>query len=308
VRRESFSTPGPVALELKVPAGLIEVETGGGEQTVVELEPMRDDEGTLAAVEAARIELRERAAGGPQLRVTVDDVGAGVGIDLPFTRGERERGGRRFRFGFFRSPEVLVRVRCPHGSGLAAESGSADILGRGHFGDVKLTTGSGDIDLGQTGNLEVSSASGDVEVAHVAGHTQINTASGDVQLRHVQGDTRVNTASGDTVVDQAQARLEVNSASGDVLVRDLASSATVSTASGDQRLASVGEGEVTMKSTSGDLYVGVRRGTKVWMDVQTRSGDASSDLDVTDEPPGEGAPALELRANTMSGDVRIART
>jgi hypothetical protein len=306
VRRETFATPGALDLELKVPAGRIDIETTDGAETTIELEPIRDDEGTLAAVESARVELRERAAGGQQVSVVIDDVGAGIGINLPFSRGSEE-SGRRVRFGFWRTPEVYVRVRCPHGAGLTADCSSADVLGRGRFGATKLSTGSGDVELADTDDLSLNTASGDIQVAHVAGRAQINTASGDVALKRLEGDALINTASGDTLIDRVDAPLQVNSASGDVVVRSAAASVAVRTASGDHRLDSVGEGEVNLKSASGDIYVGVRRGTKVWLDVRSRSGDTSSELDVSDDPPAEGAPMLELRANTMSGDVRIAR-
>ena len=306
MRREEFSTPGPLELELKVPAGRIDIETTHSDETVVELEAMRNDEGTAAAVETARIELRERAAGGQQVSVVVAEAGAGVGFGLGFSRGSEEPG-RRFRFGFWRTPEVLVRVQCPEGAALEAECGSTDISGHGRFGAVSVTTGSGDIELGETADATVQSASGDLEVGRIGGHAQINTASGDVAVDRVGGDAVINTASGDTVINRIDAPLRVNTASGDVVVRDAASAVVIRTASGDQRLDAVGQGEVDLKSASGDIYVAVRQGTKLWLDVRSRSGDTSSELDVGDEPPAEGAPTLELRAQTMSGDVRIAR-
>jgi hypothetical protein len=69
----------------------------------------------------------------------------------------------------------------------------------------------------------------------------------------------------------------------------------------------VSSGEVSLQSASGDIQVGVRRGTKVWLDARSRSGDATSELDVGDEPPAEGAPVLELRASSMSGDIHVGR-
>jgi len=300
MRRETFSTAGPLELSLKVPAGRIEIEAGQTSETLVELEPLRDDEGTLAAIESARVEIRDRATGGQQVSVVIDQAGAGVGIGLGFSRGS-EDPGRRFRFGFWRTPEVL------EGADIEAECGSTDIRGHGRFGAVTLTAGSGDVELGQIGDLSAQTASGDIEVGRVAGRGRVNTASGDIEIKRLDGEGLFNTASGDTTIEQVDAPLQVNSASGDVIVGEAATSVSVRTASGDHRLDSVGEGEVSLKSASGDIFVGVRRGTKLWLDVTSRSGDTSSDLDVGDEPPADGAPVLELRATTMSGDVRIAR-
>ena len=40
----------------------------------------------------------------------------------------------------------------------------------------------------------------------------------------------------------------------------------------------------SVKSVSGDINVGVVAGTKVWLDVNSMSGDTSSDLDPSDAP------------------------
>ena len=65
------------------------------------------------------------------------------------------------------------------------------------------------------------------------------------------------------------------------------------------------EGKVELKSVSGDMLVGVRRGSRVWMDVKTVTGDARSELDSGDDD-GEG-PLVELKATAMSGDIKIVR-
>jgi DUF4097 and DUF4098 domain-containing protein YvlB len=66
-------------------------------------------------------------------------------------------------------------------------------------------------------------------------------------------------------------------------------------------------GNVAAHSVSGDVTIGVRRGSKVHLDCNTVSGDTSSELELTaDAPDGEG-PLLELRAKTVSGDIRITR-
>jgi Putative adhesin len=306
VRRETFPTPGPLEISVKVPAGLVDIETDDVSETTVELSPMHDDESAHAAVEASRIELRERTLGGQALSIVVPEVGAGGGFGLGFSR-RAEESGRRFRLNFFRSPDVLVRVRCPHGADLRTECGSSDFRGRGRFGTANLTSGSGDLELREAAEFSANTGSGDVEVGQVARSAKVNSASGDVQIARLDGEGTVNTASGDVVVEVAGGPLQVNSASGDVVVGEAGQSVTVRTASGDVRLSSVGAGEINLKSASGDIEVGVRRGTKVWLDVQSRSGDTNSDLDVGDDPPADGSPVLELRANTMSGDVRIGR-
>ena len=135
----------------------------------------------------------------------------------------------------------------------------------------------------------------------------VNTASGDIGIGRIGGDGEISIASGDVVVNEIEGSLNVNSASGDVVVRDAAASVTIKTASGDQRLERVAQGEVSLQSASGDIQVKVREGTRVWIDARSRSGDTTSELDVGDEPPAEEGPTLELRANSMSGDIHIGR-
>jgi DUF4097 and DUF4098 domain-containing protein YvlB len=99
----------------------------------------------------------------------------------------------------------------------------------------------------------------------------------------------------------------VRSASGDVTIDEAERSVTVQTASGDQRVNAVVSGRVVMQSASGDQHVGIRRGTRVHIDAKTMSGDTTSELDVSDEPPSGEGPSVELRATAMSGDIRIVR-
>ena len=42
MRVETFNTPGPLTLDLRLPSGRIEIESVDGEETTVELEASRD--------------------------------------------------------------------------------------------------------------------------------------------------------------------------------------------------------------------------------------------------------------------------
>ena len=119
----------------------------------------------------------------------------------------------------------------------------------------------------------------------------MNTASGDVQIRSIGGDAKINSASGDVIIREVAGELSVNSASGDVLVREAGSSVGVNTASGDQEIGSVTTGKVTLKSASGDLKVGIREGTSLWVDARSRSGEVRSELPVSELPPDGNGPS-----------------
>jgi DUF4097 and DUF4098 domain-containing protein YvlB len=91
-----------------------------------------------------------------------------------------------------------------------------------------------------------------------------------------------------------------------VSLDEVGGAVTINSASGDLRVGAVTQGAVELKSVSGDMHVGVRRGSRVWMDVKTVTGDATSDLDTGTEDDGEG-PLVELKATAMSGDIKIVR-
>ena len=285
MRSETFQTPGETRLDIRLGSGEVRLETAEVQETTVVLEPLRDNDASTAAIENARLELRDRGNGHE------------VVIDV------RDRGR-----GLFRNAEILIAVTCPEGASVETKSGSADVEGHGRFGAVEVETGSGDVEFGEiAGEAHVNAASGDVQLASVGGDARINTASGDVQIRSIEGDAKINSASGDVILREVRGELSVNSASGDVLVREAASSVGVNTASGDQEIGSISTGKVTLKSASGDLKVGVKEGSTLWVDARSRSGEVRSELPVSDLPPDGNGPTVELRANTMSGDITVAR-
>jgi DUF4097 and DUF4098 domain-containing protein YvlB len=268
-RTETFHTPGPLALDLRLPSGQIVIEAADGEETTVDLDATRDSPEIREVIDNARIELRRRGEG----HEVVVDV---------------QR--KRFKLFDFMNVEFVLRVRAPHGADVLVSNASADVDARGRFG-----------------TLRAQSASGDVRFMDLDGRVDIKSASGNVALGHVSGEASINTASGDIRVDRIDGEATIRSASGDVEVEEAGSSVTVQTASGDQRLGSVSRGRVVMQSASGDQTVGIRRGTRVHIDAKTMSGDATSELDVGDEPPEGDGPTVELRATAMSGDITILR-
>ena len=180
----------------------------------------------------------------------------------------------RSGFRVFRSSEnVELRITAPHGADVDASAASADIEGRGRFGDV-----------------EVEAASGDVSFEHVGGEAKTQTASGDVEIERLGGAGKLQSASGDISVGEAAGSLKVQ------------------TASGDQEIGSVASGEIALQTASGDIEVGVKRGTKVFIDARSMSGETSSELEVGDAAPEGDGPGVEVKATAMSGDIRIVRS
>jgi hypothetical protein len=270
-----FDTPGPVRLDLELPFGRIDVDTEETTtQTHVDLEGSGD---VQDLIDTATVESRARGAG-HEVRVEV-----------------RRRSG--FFISFGHGPDLRLRVTCPAGADIVVRSKSADLRGRGRFGSA-----------------EVKTASGDINLDTVAGDTRVKTASGDVALTEGHGLTHVQTASGDVAIQQARGDVTVQGVSGDVWVKDATQSVHVNTVSGDQRLDAVMEGSVETQAVSGDILIGVRRGSRVYVDANTVSGSTSSELNLTDAPAedgdagdADGGPMVEIRAKTVSGDVSLVR-
>lgn len=265
----TFETPGPLELDLVVPAGKVELEAAETATTEVELEPVNDDDAGRGAVERTRVELRPRSEGHELV------------VDVPAERG--------FGIHFGRTPQVRLRVRCPQGAKVSVRTRSADVEARGRFGPT-----------------DVRSVSGDIEWEAVEGDGTFVSTSGDMRVDSVTGGLSLKTVSGDAEVGSVGGRLTAESVSGDLRVDGVEGSVTTKSVSGDQSLG-VAEGAVVLVSVSGDLEARVRRGSRVFVDVNAVSGDVSSELELSGaKVEGEG-PLVEIRARSVSGDVRIAR-
>jgi hypothetical protein len=277
MRRETFATPGPVLLTLKLPRGEVELETVDGEETMVELIALEDSERAARQIERSEISLRER----------------GDGHEVIVDADPEDFGVRRGRFTISisgRRDAIRLRVTAPHGADVNVQTGSADIAARGRFGDVESKTASGDVDFDEIErNAAIKVAAGDVKVGRVGGSLKLTSAAGDVDVGNVAESVDVKTASGDVNVEEAGGSVSVQSASGDV------------------RVGAVSKGSVELKSVSGDMLVGIRRGSRVFLDVKTVTGDARSELEVGDAPEDDEGPLVNLRATAMSGDIKIVR-
>ncbi len=140
------------------------------------------------------------------------------------------------------------------------------------------------------------------------GTASVKSVSGDVFIDSVVGEASVNSVSGDMVVGSIASTGSLHTVSGDIEVRQSLSSLHLKTISGDARVASATEGEVTMQSVSGDLTLGLRSGSKLWVDARSTSGKTTSELQLGDEPPADkDGPLVELRAKSISGDINVVR-
>lgn len=266
--QKSFDVQGPVELDVRLTSGDIEVDpTAEGR---VEIELIAHDEESQRLVDNARIELSPHGH-----RPTIL-------VDVPQKKG--------FSISIFGRSGIECRIRCPHDSGLSVRTKSADISTRGTLGGLNVQTASGDLDVNRvSGGVNVKSASSDFSAREVGGGVNIQTASGDIDLSIARGPINVTSVSGDISIGEAYDNVNANSVSG------------------DQDHGAVMQGVVAAHSVSGDVTIAVRRGSNAFLDCTTVSGDTTSELELTGDAPAGNGPLVEIRAKTVSGDIRITR-
>src|SRR5919106_909817 len=137
MRSETFHTPGPVRLNLELPAGAIEIQTAETEDTHVELEAVSENEQVREMVETARLDEVRR---GDSHEVIVE-VRTRHGVWISFSKGPDIRLG---------TPEMRLRITCPVGAELDVRTKSADLQARGDYGVVDVKSASGDMVVDRT--------------------------------------------------------------------------------------------------------------------------------------------------------------
>ena len=238
--------------------------------------------------------------GAGRIEVETADV-AQTTVEVEAIRGDEddlkvEQHGRdivveeRKRFGFKSDQEFGVRIRAPYGSEVDANVASARFRATGRLGALEVNSASGDIGVEDVErDAKVRSASGDVQLGSVGGRADVNTASGDVQIASVAGGGTIRSASGDVQIGEAAHRVSLNTASGDMVI------------------GSIAEGAVDVKSASGDVRVGIKRGSRLHVDARSLSGDTASDVELGGVEVATDGPLVEVKGTTMSGDIRIVR-
>jgi len=206
-----FQTTGELALEVRVPAGIVEVGASD------------DPDRTEARVEVTgehdpddmRIRFESRTNGRDRLVVE-----------------HRERTRLEWGNG---SRDLRVTIDVPDGVDVDAQTGSADLDVSGRAGVLTFRSGSGAMSFADAaGDVSAKVASGGVRGGDVAGDLMVTSASGDLRVGSVSGSTAVKTASGDVDLDRAARAVQVVTVSGDVSIGAVASGeVNVRSVSGD---------------------------------------------------------------------------
>ena len=182
---------------------------------------------------------------------------------------------RKSLLGFFerRGEPIQITASVPHSSSATIATAAGEAVLDGTFAGLRLKSASGGL-----------AATGEVH-----GPVVVESVSGDVRLPRLVGDLTTRTVSGD---------VEAEAITGSVTARSV---------SGDVRIGSLGEGVLEVQSVSGDVTLGIPSGTNVDLDARSASGSLDSEIPLSDSPTGEGGPAVVIRGNTVSGDIRVVR-
>jgi len=217
------------------------------------------------------------------IRIAFEDARA----DEPRLTIEHKQQGKMFGW---RGNELRVDVTVPLGTLVSCDTGSADLETTGRIASLNVRSGSGDVRFDDVdGDVDAKMASGDVVGTTVGGRFSFVSASGHARVRNVG-----SAVSGKT-------------ASGEVTLGTIRGSVQLATVSGDVDIGSVASGSTTVRTVSGDVEVGVARGTRVYLDLGSTSGETVSELDMSDGAGNGGGADLELQVGTISGDIRVVR-
>ena len=210
---------------------------------------------------------------------------------------------------FVRRNAVNVRVDAPSGADVDVTTASGDIELNGTVGETQIKTASGDLNADDiNGDLTAKTASGNISVDDVSGDVRWQSASGDLQADRVSGRANVITASGDVEVGSVGNRVDVRTSSGDVRLGYVSGDTSIVGVSGDVRVLSYASGRLQVRSVSADITVGIAEGVSFAVDAESVSGTVSSEIPVDDFPARRGgAPDVVIAAKTVSGDVQLER-
>lgn len=182
---------------------------------------------------------------------------------------------------------VAVTVVAPNGSHLDVHGGSANVTVTGDANRVAIHGGSGDVSVDRAdGVASIQTGSGAMRLGPMLGGLRARSGSGGVDVSSIGGSTSLITGTGDVWLGAVQSDIMARTGSGDLTIADAAC------------------GEIELFTGSGQIRIGVRSGTTAQVDLNSGSGQARSELDVSDTPPIEDA-TLRIRGKTGSGNALV---
>ena len=279
----TYETPKPIFVTMDLAVGDIRIVAGERATTVVEVRPSDPaQDADVRAAEQARVEY---SAGRLLIKVAK----------------QRARG----LFG--RAGSIDVTLELPAGSELEAVASMATVRSTGRLGQARIKVSAGDVQLDQTGAVDLETGAGLVVVNLVAGDATVTSGTGKIRLREIEGGAVVKNADGDNWIGEIRGALRVRTANGDIAVDRAHADLTAATANGDVQIGEVIRGVTSLKTANGQIRVGIRAGSAARLDVHTSYGRVQNHLQGV-EAPAASDQRVEVRAQTSYGDIVVHRS
>lgn len=159
-------------------------------------------------------------------------------------------------FGSGRDARIDLDVRLPRGLALAVADGSGDLEIRSVAGGLDLSDGSGNIELRDiSGGLRLTDGSGNARLTSIQGEIRIDDGSGDLYLADLKGDVVIDDGSGDIELKDASGDVEIEDGSGEIEVTAVGGSLEIDDGSGDIVIDGVGKDVTIVEAGSGGIQI-----------------------------------------------------
>ena len=279
---KTFETPEPITVDLELGVGDVQIDASDRSDTTVDVLP--SDPKKKRDVDAAA-------------ETRVEFVNGHLRIRTP-------KGGWK-QWVSREGESVDVRVGLPAGSRVHVDAGVASIRSTGRLGECRFKTGMGDVSLDEVGALQLKTGFGDINVDR-AGKAELASGSGSMRIAAIDGPAAVKNSNGDTWIGDVTAEARVSAANGTIRIDRARAGIVAKTACGDVRLGDVAKGAIVAQSAAGRVDVGVREGSAVWLDLDTKFGRVTNDLEASSRP-GPDDNVVEIHAQTSYGDITVHR-
>jgi len=176
-----------------------------------------------------------------------------------------------------RGGSKTLTVRCPVDTDVSVGTQSASVRLEGKFGNVSVTTMSGDIEIDDSEDLDARSMSGKLTINRCRGRCRLNAVSG-----------KIHGADVDTAY--------VSSVSGSISFDRVIGDIRAKTVSGSIDLSALGDGAIAVKTISGKVRITLPPGTEPQTSFKTR-GHIRCDF-----PSGRDC---RIEAQSLSGSIEV---
>ena len=280
-----FDTAAPDVVDVRLTAGSLHVIAGDRDTasvTVNPADPQRDKD--VQAADGATVELVDG-------RLVVDAA---------------EQGRlARLLIGPNRPGLVDLVIEVPTDVALMVGGPMVTVRVDGRVGRTEIRTQMGALHLDHTGDLTARTSGGDVVARHVAGQARVQ-GMGTIDIDTITGAAEVKNTTGPIHVGTAEGPLRMRSATGDLVVDAAAADVHARTPMGAITVGAAMAGSLDLRTSYGQIRVGVVEGTSVLVDATAKGGRVEQRLEATDGPAPSDRRA-EIRAHTGMGNVVIHR-